>query len=970
MLPLSEPAYAEISLRQLVDDAFNLQSNPDLAAVHRTSLWEALLSLFNRIDVGDLALNVPAFNGGLFDNSQRPYLNKYAIQNPYLADALVQLASIRDQRQPDKVERIDYRDLSVRHLGSLYEGMIEYRLFIAEEDLLARREKDGGIRYLSQKDTSRKSNDELISAGQVYFAQSPHERKSTGTHYTLEDLVERLVRQTVLRLLDERWQAFENEFNALRKELETVSAERRLALQEFIDQHLFQFIEEQVLSLRVCDPAMGSGHFLVHTSHQITNFIIHTLARTTWSNLEIDLNPSTWRRRVVEQCLYGVDINPMAVELAKLSLWLVSMQTDRPLSFLDHHLKHGNSLLGSSLKEIEATLNENEFQRVTTRTAIAEAQGQYAFRKLLPVLDSLSKANTLMGKIAAKVVSRAADVHQQALDYADVEAILDPYKRIGDLLVARKMGLKASFNEIILIAKAIESDTVSQLSQEYQMIIRKAEDLLGGQRKIHWELEFPRIFGDSEMSGFDIIVGNPPFLGGSKISGELGTTFLNYLFATYTSSGGVADLCAYLFRKGFEILKKNGYLGMVATNTIGQGDTRETGLAKIVDDGGAIYFVSKFVKWAGTANVEVNLICLTKGKYSGICTLDNILVPQISSRLENEIDFITNRLYQNKDLAFKGDDVWGIGFVIEPDEANQLIQKNPLNAECIFPFINGKDINNNLEQTPGRYVICFHDWTLEQAENYPDLLEIVKKRVKPGRDKINRARNRERWWLFGEYRKGLREAVKNINKVIVRSIVSDLHMLAFVSKEHVFSNATVVFAFDDYYRYSVLQSSIHEVWLKRNASTMRTDVRYTSSDCFGTFPFAQTPPVKTIMQAEIAGQAFYEHRQQVMVARQLGLTKLYNLFNNPACQDAEIIKMRQLHALMDASMLACYGWQDINLQHDFYPNDRKKIRFTPAPEAQREIFIRLMDLNQKIAADEAAQGLTSALNPEEEEQAE
>ncbi len=110
------------------------------------------------------------------------------------------------------------------------------------------------------------------------------------------------------------------------------------------------FVEEQVLSLRVCDPAMGSGHFPVHTSHQMTNFILHTLTRTQWSNANIDLNPLAWRRRIVEQCLYGVDINPMAVELAKLSLWLVSMQADRPLSFLDHHLKHGTSLYGQPIR--------------------------------------------------------------------------------------------------------------------------------------------------------------------------------------------------------------------------------------------------------------------------------------------------------------------------------------------------------------------------------------------------------------------------------------------------------------------------------------------------------------------------------------------------------------------------------------------------------------------------------------------
>lgn len=973
LLPTGEPGYDEISLRHLINDALELHANPEQAARRPTSLWDSLLFLFNRIDVGDIALHVSAFNGGLFDNAHRPYLSKYAIENSYLADAVVQLAFYRNTDQPDQLERIDYRDLSVRHLGSLYEGMIEYRLFIAEEDLLARREKDGGVRYLPETKTARKPNDELIRAGQVYFAQSPHERKATGTHYTLEDLVERLVRQTVLRLLDERWQAFEGEFGLLLQDLDAASPERQPAMQEFIDQRLVSFVEEQVLSLRVCDPAMGSGHFLVHTSHQITNFILHILTRTPWNNSNLDLNPVFWRRRVVEQCLYGVDINPMAVELAKLSLWLVSMQADRPLSFLDHHLKHGNSLLGSRLEEIESLLTENEFNRASSKTAVAEAQGQYTFRELMPVLDILSKANSLMGKIAAQIVLRVDDVHQQQIDYADVETILAPYKRIGDLLVAQKLGWKVKLTKLRQLAIALETITPGELDTETQTLWEQACQFISHERTFHWELEFLYAFSnrvtnsEDNDKGFDLILGNPPFLGGSRISGELGLKFLNYLFAAYAASGGVADLCAYFFRTAFQILAKHGYLGMVATNTIGQGDTRETGLAKIISDTGNIYFASRFVKWGGTANVEVNLVCVVKGEYFGDCILDNVLVPRISSRLEDEYEFTPNRLHQNQGLAFKGDDVWGIGFVIEPQEAEHLILEDSHNAECIFSFFNGKDVNNSLTQTPSRNVICFRDWELEQAETYPDLIEIVRKRVKPGRDKINRARNRERWWLFGEYRKGLREAVKDLEQVIIRSVVSELHMLVFAPKDYVFANTVVVFAFEDYYNYAILQSSLHEIWLRRNASTMRTDIRYTSSDCFETFPFAQSPSAAAVSQVKQAGQSFYEYRQEVLRDRQLGLTKLYNLFNAPSCEENDIIKMRELYTAMNEAALACYGWVDIDLQHEFYSTDRKKIRFMPAPEAQREIFIRLIELNQKIAAEEAARGLMPEASVEEEE---
>jgi hypothetical protein len=209
-----------------------------------------------------------------------------------------------------------------------------------------------------------------------------------------------------------------------------------------------------------------------------------------------------------------------------------------------------------------------------------------------------------------------------------------------------------------------------------------------------------------------------------------------------------------------------------------------------------------------------------------------------------------------------------------------------------------------------------------------------------------------------------------MSKVLIRSRVSELHALKFIPTDMLYSDATVIFAFNDYYHFALLQSWIHEVWLRRQASTMRTDIRYTPTDCFQTFPFPQNPLENQKKASEQEGQAFYEYRQQIMQQRQLGLTKTYNLFNNPVCQDDDIQQMRVLQTRMDCSILACYGWEDIDLQHDFYPNERKKIRFMPSSTAQREIFIRLIALNQEIAAQEAAQGLVVKAGEEDEIQEE
>jgi len=181
-------------------------------------------------------------------------------------------------------------------------------------------------------------------------------------------------------------------------------------------------------------------------------------------------------------------------------------------------------------------------------------------------------------------------------------------------------------------------------------------------------------------------------------------------------------------------------------------------------------------------------------------------------------------------------------------------------------------------------------------------------------------------------------------------------MLAFVPNGWVYGDATVVFAFDDYYHFALLQSNVHEAWVRRNASTMRTDIRYTPTDCFETFAFPQAPPASAKADAERVGEAYHEHRRQMMQARQLGLTRTYNLFHDRDCADADITRMRELHAEMDRAILTCYGWTEIDPGHGFHVNERGQTRFTISPDARREILRRLLALNVEIAAAEAGAG--------------
>jgi len=365
----------------------------------------------------------------------------------------------------------------------------------------------------------------------------------------------------------------------------------------------------------------------------------------------------------------------------------------------------------------------------------------------------------------------------------------------------------------------------------------------------------------------------------------------------------------------------------------------------------------------------VNLVAIYKSHHSPFAIphspiLDSQPVPFISSRLDAEPEAEPKRLRQNEGKAFQGDIVRGIGFVLEPEEAEALVAKDPRNADCLFPYLNGEDLNSHPEQKPSRYVICFHDWELERAQQYPDLLRIVEERVKPERERLRGPgdkRNREYWWQFGAYRAGMRRAIAPLRRVLAVSRVTEYHAVSFVPNGIIFADRLVVFAFDDAYHFALLQSSIHEVWSCRQGFTLESRYCYAPADAFDTFPF---PPEEyrraasgewrveempeAFQLAACVGAEYHEHRGQIMLARKLGLTKTYNLFHDPACTDADIARLRELHAAMDRAILACYGWQDLEPSHNFYQNDRGQMRFTISLEARRELLARLVVLNLEI----------------------
>ncbi len=306
--------------------------------------------------------------------------------------------------------------------------------------------------------------------------------------------------------------------------------------------------------------------------------------------------------------------------------------------------------------------------------------------------------------------------------------------------------------------------------------------------------------------------------------------------------------------------------------------------------------------------------------------------------------------------------VRGSGFILSEEQAQGFIERDPRNRDVIFPYLTGQDINGHVKQAPSRWVINFFDWDEDRAAGYPELLQIVRDKVLPERAKVVHESSRKKlttyYWRYDALGKELYRTIAGMQRVMARSRVSELHMIAFVGTGMIYSDAAVVFAYDDYYHFGILQSALHEAWIRHNASTMRTDIRYTPSDCFDTFPFPDRRLDNQILyqEAASAGRQYENHRAELLLNRSLGLTKAYNIYHDSECTAPDIVAFRELHAVMDRATLACYKWTDIELEHDFYNTDRGT-RFTISEAARREILDRLLQFNHELYAEEVAQGL-------------
>lgn len=483
---------------------------------------------------------------------------------------------------------------------------------------------------------------------------------------------------------------------------------------------------------------------------------------------------------------------------------------------------------------------------------------------------------------------------------------------------------------------------------------------------LHWPLAMPEVM---ERGGFDAIVGNPPFLGGQKLTGAMGDNVRNWLVNILAEGQrGSADLVAYFFLRAFSLLNERGSLGIIATNTVAQGSTREVGLDQMVDSGFTITYAIQSRSWPSQgANLEFAAVWGTRRVVSPQVTMvcDDESVPRISTLLEpaGRVEGRPERLIENSGIAFQGCIVLGKGFILESEEARGWIERDPRNAEVLFPYLNGEDLNSRSDCSASRWVIDFNDWSEERAAEHEAPYRRLLRDVKPERQRVKvdgsyalRKPLPERWWQYGEKRPALRKAIASLNEVLVIALVSKTVMPARVPTGQVFSHKLAVFATNRFTDQAVLSSSLHLMWVMRYSSTMRTDLNYSPSDVFETFP--RPEPTEGL---EAIGRTLDAERREIMLRRELGLTKLYNLVNDPGLEagtDPDVDRMRAIHVELDAAVAAAYGWEDLDLTHGFHTY-RKMTRWTVPPATRVELLDLLLEENHRRAAAEASAAAAS-----------
>nr|BBH91701.1 hypothetical protein KTC_64520 [Thermosporothrix sp. COM3] len=811
---------------------------------HSTEMYERLQELFKAIDKGSVELNVPLYNGGLFltnsDEAGTPaeaevvrFLNTRKIPDRYLALGLDRLARVEDEKAA-KLIPVDYKTLGVRQLGSIYEGLLEFSLQLATQPMVVVREGNEHKQkeLLISLEEARRTHKHPIQLrpgtsqviyrpGEVYLINDKRERKTSGSYYTPDYVVKYIAEETVGKLLDDKLNQLLPRFRELQLELRHQREIMRELSPETqneakAEEAAYQLPEAQALiedffDFKVLDPSMGSGHFLVEAVDLITDRMVKYLDRFAWNpvmhhlqkmrkdirdeverqGVKIDETKLTdinlLKRQVLKRCIYGVDINPMAVELAKVSLWLDSFTLGAPLSFLDHHLRCGNSLMGAWLEQAQSDITG-------TPTSVAQ---QSLFYSTFEWKNDIPEATRNALAVAHLSDVTKEQVQQSKAKHKDAEHALLPFKRQMHVYLSRwslnksdSQGQKAKKeNEkqdvaLDFLRNAVSKEwsrdnTLTLLDKEQEQVVKNALTDAQEHRFFHWELEFPEAFFEisqengkqkarfKQDGGFDVVIGNPPYVRQERL-GSL-KEVLKHLYSVYT---GTADLSTYFIELGHLLLHQNGRFGMITSNKFMRANYGTEIRAYLANDPVCIDKLIDFgdLPVFGDATTYPLILLTRKAKRTGTPTtytrvtqaqfdqlpklslntvLEGSLVELPEDALKGAHWSLANKdgesiLQKIKACSVPLKDIVGEklrrgvltgcndAFVINQETRDRLIAQDPTSAEIIKPLLAGADIKRYQIEFDNQYLIFTRRGiNLSKYKAIKEHLEAFRERLEP-----------------------------------------------------------------------------------------------------------------------------------------------------------------------------------------------------------------------------------------------
>ncbi|MBN8592270.1 MAG: Eco57I restriction-modification methylase domain-containing protein [Anaerolineae bacterium] len=705
-----------------------LERPTDLArAVDTGSIYTALNDLFYIIDVGSPQYEIAPYNGRLFSAEEHPFLADKNVGDAFLAPAVDKLTRIASKTRTRDRVFVDYRDLDVRHLGAIYERLLEYELDQAATPLTL---KEG--KYAPAAAGAKV----VVESGALYLRTGNNERKITGSYYTPDYIVRFIVERTLEPLLTDitaRHADLDSEGHWLIRDAAALRA--------------------AVLGINVLDPATGSGHFMV----EAVAYIAEWLRRLALHPADLSADEDElvyWKRQVVTNCIYGVDVNPLAVELAKLSLWLTTLAKGRPLSFLDHHVRPGNTLVGELAPPLQPSSARE--RGPGGEASASAANGASAGGEVL------AAAVTQMSAIETTVARVVGDVKGQEQSWADLQTALEPLRRAADAATA------AFFAPPLQPSEARE--TRQRLGGEASAG-QGGEVLAAQHRFFHWGLTFPEVFFNPDgtpqaEAGFDAVIGNPPYVRQQTIS-----AYKPYLAANYQIFHNSADLFLYFFERAFTLLKPGHRMGFITSGTY-MNSSGTANFRKYIHENYGFEAVINFGEnqpFKGAEMVYPTISILRKDK--ALPTFKSMFLEDVYRReslgdaikslpmvdTSSEVTGLAEwrfqsleltRLFRNimssataLDEAVSGQIFYGIltgfneAFYVDSQTRDRLIREDGSSTDLIKSMVRGQDLRPWYQKFEDTYLIFSRQGT--EIDKYPAIkrhLETYRERleVKPG----------------------------------------------------------------------------------------------------------------------------------------------------------------------------------------------------------------------------------------------